>query len=225
MIGITGSELDINSLKQRETAEAERNRTELGQEEFLSLMLTQLRNQDPFEPLDNGEFIGQMAQFSTVSGIADLTTSFETLANSLYTGQALQASTMIGRSVLTAGNQAVLEEGGTLQGGVDIPNSTSTGFVRISTPTGQLVRELPLGDRGPGLANFEWDGIGANGAPAAPGQYVISAGYRDNAEEVALGTFVTTKVASVSLSAGGTNTSITTEDGQELSLTEVKAVL
>ena len=69
----------------------------LGQEEFLRLMITQLKNQDPTKPLDSGEFLGQLAQFGTVSGLADLKSSFTELAGSLVSNQALQAA---GRSLL-----------------------------------------------------------------------------------------------------------------------------
>lgn len=224
MINFPGSDLDLNTLK-LPAGQAEAERTELGQDQFLELMITQLRNQDPFEPLDNGEFIGQLAQFSTVSGVADLSSSFEQLAGSLNSTQTLQAASIIGRSVLTSANVGQLAEGGSLRGAVDVPNATSSGFVRISTTTGELVRELPLGSVGPGLANFEWDGTASNGAPAAPGNYVVSAGFRSEGQETSLGTLLTSKVASVSLSAGGTNTRITTENGQELSLAEVRAVL
>lgn len=224
MINMPGTDLDLNALKLQQT-EQDKNRTELGQNEFLELMLTQLRNQDPFKPMENGEFIGQMAQFSTVSGIADLTESFETLSTSLYSTQALQASTMIGRSVLTESNVGSLAAEGALQGAVDLPNATSNGFVRITNPAGELIRELPLGPSPAGLKNFEWDGIGADGQRVPPGQYLVSAGYREQGQDVSLTTLLNSKVTSVSLSANGADTSLTTENGQELRLSQVRAVL
>lgn len=224
MINMPGSDLDLNSLKLPQAEQRNRS-NELGQNEFLELMLTQLRNQDPFKPMENGEFIGQMAQFSTVSGIADLTESFETLSTSLYSSQALQASTMIGRSVLTEGNVGTLPQDGALKGGVELPNATSNGFVRINSAAGELIRELPLGPSGRGLKNFEWDGIGADGQRVPPGQYVISAGYSEAGRETSLTPLLNSKVTSVSLSANGTDTTLTTENGQELSLSQVRSVL
>ena len=73
---------------------------DLGQEDFLHLMLTQLKNQDPFKPMESGEFLGQIAQFGTVQGLAGLQTSFDSLSSSLVSNQALQASTVVGRSAL-----------------------------------------------------------------------------------------------------------------------------
>jgi flagellar basal-body rod modification protein FlgD len=224
MINMPGSDLDLNALKLPQSTN-DKNRTELGQNEFLELMLTQLRNQDPFKPMENGEFIGQMAQFSTVSGIADLTESFQTLSTSLYSTQALQASTMIGRSVLTESSVGTLAEDSSLRGAVDLPNATSSGFVRITNPAGELIRELPLGPSGAGLKEFAWDGIGADGQRVPPGQYLISAGYREAGRDISLTPLLNSKVTSVSLSANGTDTTLTTENGQELRLSQVRSVL
>src|SRR5690606_32338123 len=91
----------------------EPKRTSLGQEEFLSLMTTQLKNQDPFKPLESGEFLGQLAQFGTVNGLAELKTSFADLAGSLVPSQKLAAADLLGRTVLATGEQLYLDADGT----------------------------------------------------------------------------------------------------------------
>ena len=73
---------------------------QLGQEDFMDLMLTQMNNQDPFKPMENGEFLTQMAQFSAVSGLKDIKESFQGLADTMQSNQALQAASMVGRKVL-----------------------------------------------------------------------------------------------------------------------------
>ena len=80
----------------------QRSNDELGQEDFLTLMISQFRNQDPFEPMDNGDFLGQLAQFGTVSGIENLNSAFAGLAGSIQSEQALQAANLVGRDVLAA---------------------------------------------------------------------------------------------------------------------------
>lgn len=224
MITLPTADLDLNSLG-LQTPQPEQANGDLGQEDFLMLMITQFRNQDPFEPLQGGEFIGQMAQFSTVSGITEINESMSNLAESLTSNQALQASTMVGRSVLVDGDLATLGEGKPLQGGVELPFGTNTGFVRIYNGNNELVRELPLGTRNAGVATFDWDGTNIDGEIAAAGNYRILAGMRNGAEEEALATYVGTKVQSVTLSAGGRNAHITTEAGQEVSLSQVKAIM
>ena len=224
MINLPSSDLDLASFSLPKP-ESNRGDSDLGQEDFLMLMITQFRNQDPFEPLEGGEFIGQMAQFSTVSGITEINQSMTDLAESLTANQALQASTMVGRTILAEGDLATLSETGPLQGGVELPFASDTGFVRIYDGNSQLVRELPLGSRAAGLATFEWDGAATDGTSAPAGNYRIIAGMRNGAEEEALATFVGTKVQSVTLSGGGRNAHITTEAGEEISLSQVKAIM
>ena len=111
---------------------------QLQQEDFLELMIAQFSNQDPFAPLENGDFLGQLAQFGTVSGIEELQQSFETVAASLNSDQALQASTLIDHEVLAPGNIGVLEAGGTIQGAVELSNSAvgvDLSLIHISEPT------------------------------------------------------------------------------------------
>jgi flagellar basal-body rod modification protein FlgD len=176
---------------------------ELGQEEFLNLMITQLKNQDPFKPLESGEFLGQLAQFGTVSGLAELQGSFNDLASSLVSNQALQAATLVGRSALVASARAPLEEGGTVNGAVDLPQSTNTLHVQIRDASGQVVRRLDLGAHDTGLAYFEWDGITDAGEPAKPGAYTLVAEYQAGNEIAAADTLIAAPVESVVFSGAG----------------------
>jgi len=197
----------------------------LGQDEFLKLMITQLQNQDPLQPMDDGQFIGQMAQFSTVEEIGGMSKSLESLAETLTASTALQASTMVGRSVLVEGNAGQLTEGQTMKGGVELPVPINNGFVQIFDGSGQLVREMPLGPQGQGVANFEWDGAMSDGSPADPGTYFVSAGFMNGETEEALPTYITSRVESVTLNAGGSGAEITTADGQKVSLSQIKAIM
>lgn len=203
---------------------AAKDRQALGQEEFLQLMLTQFRNQDPLKPQDPAEFLTQLAQVSSVTGIAEMKNSIATLADSLYAGQALQAATVVGRSVLAPSASASLAPGDTVRGAVDLPASTQAGFVRVLDGSGALVRELPLGPREAGLADFEWDGRDGTGQPVPGGRYRIVAGYRSAGQEIAAETYLAKRVASVSLGGDGQRTEITTTDSQTLGLGEVRAI-
>ena len=198
---------------------------ELGQEEFLTLMITQLQNQDPLQPMDDGEFISQMAQFSTVEEIGSMSNSLESLAQSLTSSMALQASTMVGRSVLVDGDIGTLGEGEPLQAGVELPAPLNNAFVRIFDASGQLVREMPLGPRNQGMATFEWDGTMTDGSKAAPGTFAVRAAYRNGDTEEGLPTYIASKVASITLNGGGTSAEVTTADGQRVSLSQIKAIM
>ncbi|HEX5050079.1 MAG TPA: flagellar hook capping FlgD N-terminal domain-containing protein, partial [Gammaproteobacteria bacterium] len=106
---------------------------ELGQDAFLQLMVTQLKNQDPFKPLDSGEFLGQLAQFGTVQGLSGLQTSFDGLASSLVSNQALQAASLVGRTALVETDHGAIAAGGSLDGAVDVPAATGGVAVEIRT--------------------------------------------------------------------------------------------
>lgn len=98
---------------------------DLGQEQFLELLVAQMKNQDPTDPVDNGEFLAQIAQFSTVSGIQDLQTSFSSMADSLYAGQTMQATALMGKQVLGDSNEGYMAEGVFIDGVLDVPSGAS----------------------------------------------------------------------------------------------------
>lgn len=195
MVSPVGSYNDYEALGL--TAPPAAKRDALGQEEFLSLMLTQLKNQDPFKPLESGEFLGQLAQFGTVSGLAELKSSFEGLATSLVSNQQLAATQLVGRRVLVTSGEASLPAEGPVEGAVELPQASATVRVQIRDQAGELVRELSLGDQAAGLARFAWDGNTAAGERAAPGRYSVTAQYFDGGEMRGASTFVTTSVESV----------------------------
>jgi flagellar basal-body rod modification protein FlgD len=147
----------------------------LGQEDFLELMITQLRNQDPFKPMESGEFLGQLASFGTVEGIGKLQNSFAQLSTSLTSNQALQASSLLDREVLFASDRAYLGEGESVRGAVELPYSTTQVAVGVYSRTGELLRRIDLGPQQAGRAEFEWDGLNEDGLRLMPGEYEIRA--------------------------------------------------
>lgn len=179
------------------------DKNELGQEQFLELMVAQIRNQDPFKPLENGEFLSQIAQFSTVTGIQDLQESFASLAGSLSSNQALQASALVGRSVSVNSNVAVLQAGETVAGGIGLPTNSDDVTVQFYNAAGELVRELPLGAQKKGYVEFNWNGLNDAGVRVPDAAYKIIATARIDGEEVALATLVKDTVESVILGRPG----------------------
>ncbi len=198
--------------------------TQLGQEQFLKLMIQQFKNQDPLKPQDPSEFLTQLAQVSSVAGISEMNRSMQTLADATYAAQALQASTIVGREVLVPASTGAWSPGQSLRGEVTLPAATATGVVSILDSAGTLVRQIPLGNRAGGQAGFEWDGLGSNGQAVAPGHYRITASYRNGDQHTALDTWLTKQVSSVSLGGDGQRTTLTTGDGQQIGLGEVKAI-
>ncbi len=181
----------------------ETSRKALGQEQFLELMTTQLQNQDPFKPMESGDFLTQIAQFSTVEGIGELNTGFEQLSNSLVSNQALQASGLIGRSVLAPTGVAALEQGGSVRGNVELPAASGDVTVNVYDQAGQLVRRLDLGSQAAGDIEFQWDGLRDDGRYASPGNYFVSAEASIDGRNEAVNTLLVSEVKSVTLSNSG----------------------
>lgn len=182
---------------------AQDKKKELGQEDFLKLMTTQLENQDPFKPMENGDFLAQIAQFSTVSGIGDLQKSFDKLSESLVSNQALQATNLVGRKVLAPTGVVALEQGGSVKGSVDLPSASGQVSVSIIDSAGQVVRRLELGSQSAGQIAFKWDGLMDNGQFARPGNYLVNAEAAINDRSEALETLVASEVRSVTLNNNG----------------------
>ncbi len=164
---------NISGLRTTTDPSEEDSRTELGQDDFLKLMTEQLANQDPFEPMENGEFMGQIAQFGAVDGINNLLTSFNDLAVNLQSSQALQASNIIGRQVLVNHDQGYLPETGTLDGAVELDSSASNVAVNIYDASGEVMGRVELGPQPEGLVPFNWDGVTLGGQRASSGRYRI----------------------------------------------------
>jgi len=185
---------------------ANKSENELGQEQFLELMIAQIRNQDPFKPLENGEFLTQIAQFSTVTGVQELQESFTSLAGSLSSNQALQASALVGRSVLVPSDAGVLTAGGTVQGSIDLPESAGEVRLQVTNAAGEVIRTIPLGSQQAGSVGFVWDGVADDGTVVNPGLYQVTASAVKNGEQEALETFISDRVESVTLGRAGEGT-------------------
>lgn len=198
--------------------------TELGQEDFLTLMTTQLRNQDPFKPMENGEFLGQLAQFGAVTGIENLQQAFDGLASSLTSNQALQAAGMVGREVLVAGNSAELVEGVPVTGAVELPNSVSSLNISVYDQGGQLVRNIDTGFQSAGMAEFYWDGLANDGEAVPPGNYVFRAEANNGGANEAFDVMLTRRVQSVTMPRSGAGLTLDLAGLGQVDFSEIRQI-
>jgi flagellar basal-body rod modification protein FlgD len=175
----------------------------LGGTDFLTLMLAQLQNQDPTNPVDSNTFLTQLAQLSEVQGINTLNTSFSTLSSSITSAQTLQASSLLGKEALVTSSTVNQTSGATVTGAVTVPQTTSSVTLSIVNSAGQTVRTLSLGAQAAGQASFSWDGNESNGAAAPTGTYTLTAVYGgQTTSSTAATTAVNGTVDSVSMGAG-----------------------
>jgi len=201
------------------------NKSQLGQQDFLKLMTTQLNNQDPMKPMASGEFYSQIAQFSSVAGIQDLQKSFTQVASAMLSSQALQASSLVGRDVLVPGESGGLSDGGQLQGAINLPLSAKGVQVDIHDAGGSLIRTLDLGDQSAGLAKFQWDGRDASGQPAAAGTYSMSARGIIDGQQTGLDTLIADRVDSVTINQSGQGVSLNLSGHGAMDLAKVQQIM
>ena len=149
--------LGINTNK---STEERGSSDKLGQDDFLQLMTAQLQNQDPFAPMENGDFIAQMAQFSTVSGIDQINQNLESLAADMKQARIATASTLLGHSVLVPGSMTRPDDNGEIHGVFELPQAASATRVSFTDDvSGELLHSEDLGPQGTGLAGFSWTNI------------------------------------------------------------------
>ncbi|MEZ5548059.1 MAG: flagellar hook capping FlgD N-terminal domain-containing protein [Pseudomonadales bacterium] len=129
----------IDQVNQR----SQTDKSDSGESDFLKLLVAQLNNQNPLSPQDNGEFLSQLAQFSTVEGVEKLNLTMEKFSSSMLSSQALQATALVGRSVLIPSDTGRLNSGSALTGMVELPASTGNLALKIYNESGELVRQLP----------------------------------------------------------------------------------
>jgi len=176
---------------------------EILQQDFLKLMVTQLQNQDPFKPMESGDFLGQIAQFGTSSGINELNASFKSLAGSLASNQNMQMVSLVGRSVQIPSDTTFYDGATTANGGFSLPVNASDVTVSIYDASGELIRDISMGTLQPGSHSYSWGGTKNDGSAAPSGNYFVAVNATIDGQAVALEHLATAQVNSVTLGAGG----------------------
>jgi flagellar basal-body rod modification protein FlgD len=175
----------------------------LGQADFMRLMTEQLKHQDPLKPLSNSEFIGQLAQFSTVQGISDLNTTVGGFTSALTGDQVLKGASLVGHSVLVPSKTIALPASGNASGLVMAPGAGNVKF-EIKDASGVVVDTVEVEATGKGETPYVWDGLKANGERAPAGAYSITAQHvASDGTGTELNTYVDATVESVTIGSDG----------------------
>ena len=161
--------------------------------------MAQLNNQNPLEPQGNGEFIAQLAQFSTVEGVEKLNSSMETILSGYQSSQALQASSLVGRKVIVPVDKAVVDTSESFKASAVLPTSSSNVYVNVYDSAGTVVNRINLGEQQAGNVSFIWDGKDSSGNVMKPGTYKFEAQATYGNETKALYTLLPANVDSVTL--------------------------
>lgn len=195
----------------------------MSQSDFLKLMTTQLRAQDPTNPVDNSQFVSQMAQFSQLSATQDLLTSVNslgsTVSGALQTSQMLGSSSLLNRQVLVP-SSAISYSGSSVTGAANVSTAGNV-TVNIVDATGKVVRSMNLGSQSSGLSQFTWDGKDDSGNPVAQGAYSMAASGNGSS----LDTYVAGAVTSVGYGGTGVGTYLQVAGVGGVALSQVAQIL
>lgn len=192
------------------------------EDRFLKLLVTQMKNQDPLNPLDNAQVTSQLAQINTVNGIEKLNKTLGEMAASFTSGLSLQSASLIGRSVLAEGSRLTLAPGSASRGGVQLDRAADSVKVTISDASGKAVRQLELGPQNGGTVTFDWDGRNDAGATMTPGAYgfkVTAMGGGKDVVSTPLASGVISGVAPVS-----TGTTVTVDGLGQLAMQQIRSI-
>lgn len=171
---------------------------------FLKLLTTQLKNQDPLNPMENAEVTSQLAQMSTVDGIERLNKMFQSFVDNQSASDSMQAAALVGRGVLVEGKKLSLTESGAI-GGFELDARADKVVLSIKDASGIEVRQIQLDDVEAGSQNFVWDGTANDGSRAADGVYTLELSALAQGEKVTGRSLEFGPVTSVIRGAAGTD--------------------
>lgn len=204
---------------------------DLGSKEFLRLMVAQLKNQDPTKPIDNTEFVAQLAQFGTVSGVQELNQGFANLARAFNVSRGYQAAGLVGRRVATDSNLGQLRAVGgdrralALNATVKVEGKAARVTVTVQDLQGRLVHQARLPAGASGETPFTWNGLDKNGKRMPQGSYRVSASAQVNGQSKALSVFAHQKVLSVAVDSTTGQATLNLSNGRSVPAGAVRQFL
>ena len=193
------------------------------EDRFLKLLVTQMKNQDPLNPLDNAQVTSQMAQLSTVTGINKLNDTVKALSDSFLAGQSLQAAGLVGHGVMIQGNKLELNNGAAY-GGVDLTQAVDKLVIKVKDASGAVIHTADLGaQKAAGSVPFQWDGTTDSGAAAPNGSYTFEVAAEQAGKKIDATALAVGQVLSVSLGAQGATLNVA--GFGPITLSQVKQIL
>jgi flagellar basal-body rod modification protein FlgD len=192
------------------------------QDRFMKLLITQMKNQDPLNPMDNAQVTSQMAQLSTVTGIEKLNASMASMQSSYQASQTMQATSLIGHGVLVPGSSATRADGKAVLG-IDLPAAADKVTVTIRDGAGKAIHKIELGQQAAGTLPLAWDGKTDSGATAANGQYSFDVKASSAGSAIKAGTLAFGQVGSVSTGASGVKLNLT--NGGSATMADVREII
>lgn len=177
------------------------------QTRFMKLLVAQLKNQDPMNPMDNAEMTSQIAQLNMVTGINQLNATVNSMASSLQANQSLQSASLLGRSVLVPGNNLQLSQG-RAELGIEFAQDVQAVQLTIRNSSGVVVATRNTGSQSAGLQNLVWDGVTDAGGLAPDGAYRFEVKALQQGQAISPAALTLAQVSSVSITGGAVSLSV-----------------
>jgi flagellar basal-body rod modification protein FlgD len=178
-MSIAVTSTDPNSTVSSTGASTGTRKTSLSQTDFMNLFVTQMQYQDPLAPMDNNQMATQMAQFSSVQALQDMTQSLNTLSASQTTLNNLCAPGLIGRQVEAKGNTITIASGVVAAGSYQLSKAGNV-QIQILNSSGNIVQSIPAGQKDTSKQQVQWDGKDQNGNTLADGKYTFQVSAMDS---------------------------------------------
>lgn len=206
------------------TSQSNSSDESLGQQDFLRLMLKQLENQDPTKPMESADFLSQIAQFGTVSGIKDLNSSFQGVSSALVQEQSLRAASLLDRQVLADVDSVRVDESGPMRGAVQLPAGATQATVEIIGPGGQQVDSVRVSGSAGALAEFSWDAMRDDGTRVPAGDYRARAATAVDGEAQAAPVLLNAQVKGIELDSSGGSVRVDIGSANSVRLEDIRRI-
>lgn len=215
--------IDSNAIASAANASSKKNTAEGMQDQFMKLLIAQLKNQDPTNPMDNAQMTSQMAQISTVSGLEKLNSTVSSVTAQINSSQMLQGANLVGRTVLVEGNNLAVGSNNQASAAYDLSTAAQNVTVTISDNSGQVIDTVRMGAQNAGRNYVNWDASQyiAAGGDAANLRYRVQAVNAGN-EMVSANTLGLTNVVSSTIADGQLALDVGT--GRRIGLSDIRSV-
>jgi flagellar basal-body rod modification protein FlgD len=190
-------------------------------DDFLKLLVTQMRYQDPMNPMDNAQMTSQIAQLNTVEGINQLNTTVSSLQASLMATQSMQSASLIGKTILADGNSINLLNGSASLS-MRLEGAAESVVVDVINSSGRIIKSTDLGVNAAGIKTFTWDGSTNEGGTAPNGQYTFQVNAKKLNQTVVVTPLTQATVSGVELTSAGPQLSL--NNGTNIAMSTVRGV-
>jgi len=198
----------------------------LDQNDFMTLLMAQLQNQDPTQPVDDTQFASELAQFSSLQQLTDIGSTLDSMLSSQSSTNQLQTAGMVGMDVLYNTNQVQFDGKDPVTLGANLSIASDSTVAVITDSSGTVVRTLSLGAEPAGVSSFSWDGNDDSGNPVASGTYNVAVNAtRTDGQSVTATAVAEGQVGAVTFNSSGSSAPTLVIGNQQVQLSSVVEVV